>query len=265
MMTPSYQQLGNNAFSQGHYTKALQYYQKALGDVRGDPDLVADLYGNIGNVYSATGQIKKAIHYYQKTIEILRREEDYGRLGTTFANIGNLYADQEEYTRAIQFYKKALLLLEKEKKWDELSTLYGNLSLLSLKQSHHQAALDYAEKGLTHAKRLKHPRRLADIMHRLAKVKGTLGRVEESQRLSEGAYTLYAQLQDEIGCAMTLYHQASLYEEKGDLESAIRCLEQVVAIDEKYGLPKYTENKIRLQKLRTQMNSGSRSTDDLRK
>lgn len=41
---------------------------------------------------------------------------------------------------------------------------------------------------------------------------------------------------------------------------AIRCLEQVAAVDEKYGLPKLAENKARLSRLRT-----VKKTDPFRK
>src|SRR5947209_7834213 len=117
MNTTSFLELGNNAFSQGNYRRALDYYQKALEGAHGDPDLLADLYGNIGNVYGASGQVEQAVVYYQKAVEILRRQEDYARLGSTFVNIGNLYADHGDGVQAIHYYKQGILLLEQEGKW----------------------------------------------------------------------------------------------------------------------------------------------------
>lgn len=251
MITNSFLQLGNRAFSAGDYAAALQYYQKALEGIRGDPDQLADLYGNIGNVYGAIGQIEQAIDFYKKTIELLRRSEAYARLGITYANIGNLYADQGNVGQAIHFYKQGVLLLEREERWDHLSVLYGNFSMVLIRNSEFQSGLEYAEKGMALAERLKRPALLADASHRLAKAKGAMGEIEEARRLSESAHSLYAELNNEMGCASTLYHQAFLYEQKGDLERAIRCLEQVVAIDERHGLPKLAENKARLSRLRT--------------
>jgi tetratricopeptide (TPR) repeat protein len=63
MSTTSLLELGNTAFSQGNYRRALDYYQKGLEAARGDPDLLADLYGNIGNVYGASGQVEQAVIY----------------------------------------------------------------------------------------------------------------------------------------------------------------------------------------------------------
>jgi tetratricopeptide (TPR) repeat protein len=110
--------------------------------------------------------------------------------------------------------------------------------------------MDYAKKGLGFAKRLNQPARLGDAYHRMAKAKEAVGETAKALRYSETAYAFYDQLNDEMGCAMTLYHQATLYEDKDDHENAIRCLERVVTIDEKYGLPKLAENKSRLDKLR---------------
>ncbi|MDC4226782.1 MAG: tetratricopeptide repeat protein [Candidatus Manganitrophus sp.] len=135
MITHSFLQLGNQAFSTGDYSAALQYYQKALEGIRGDPDQLADLYGNIGNVYGAIGQIDQAIDFYKKAIAILRRSEAYARLGVTYVNIGNLYADQGNFEQAIHFYKQGVLLLEREEQWEHLSVLYGNFSMVLVRKS----------------------------------------------------------------------------------------------------------------------------------
>ena len=227
----------------------MRYYQMALKEVKGDPTLLADIYGNMGNASAATSQIDQALDYYKKTIRILRREEDFGRLGTTFSNIGNLYLDQGNGERASHYYKKGLLLLERQERWDELSTLYGNLSLLSLQTSQNEPGFAYADKAYEFAKRNKRPERLADALHRLAKAHQAMGRIDEALRHSEGAAFFFLQLKDELGYAMTVYHQSHLYEKKGAIQEAVYCLMRVISIDEKYHLPKLNENRERLKKL----------------
>ncbi len=241
---------GNAAFAREDLSVALACYQQALDRVRGDPDHLADLYGNIGNVYGALGQTDLAHTFYEKAITLLKEQEDYARLGATFANLGNLYVDQQNPDQAIHFYKQAALLLEREEKEEALATLYGNLSLALLQRSENAVALSYAEKGVHLAQKFNNPRLRAAAAHRLAKAAGACGRLAESRGHSEAAYTLYAQLHDEMGMAATLYHQAALYEQMDDIESAIRCMEQVVSIDQKYALPKLSENRQRLTTLR---------------
>ena len=241
--------LGNTAFGQGHYRLALTHYLKGLEEMEGNPDLLSDFYGNIGNVYGITGRFDLAIQFYKKGAEILRREENYARLGTTFVNLGNLYADQRNIEQAIQFYKKGVLLLEEENQFDELSTVYGNLSLLAIQQEDLPGGLEYAEKGLSFAKRLNRPLRIADALHALARAKGHIGDLKSAISLSETAFTLFRQNKHEMGMAMTLFHQVNLFEKTGEIEKAIRALQEVVLIDEKYQLPKLTENRSRLSML----------------
>ncbi len=240
---------GNDAFSKGDYGSALSLYLKAVEGIREDPDPLADLYGNIGNVYGAIGKIDEAIGYYKKSMEILRRMEDYGRLGVTYVNIGNLYADRGNSEQGIHYYKQGVLLLERSEKWEELAVLYGNISLALVQHSEQQTSLEYAEKGMALASRLNRPKLTADATHRLAKAKEGVGELTDALRLSKSAYFLYHQIKDEMGCAASLYHQVSLYESTGDLKAAIRCLKGVIVIDEKYALPKLNKNKKRLKKL----------------
>ncbi len=242
-------QQGNLAFSRGDYKNALSYYLKAKEGIRDDARPLADLYGNIGNVYGILGKIDQAVICYKKAMEILRRIEDYGRLGITYTNIGNLYSDKEDADQAIHYYKQAALLLEESRKFGELSMLYGNISLLLRKQSDYKSALEYAEKGMSLAKKCRTPQYLADALHRLAKAKEGIGDIAEAQRISERAYLLYEQMKDELGCAATRYHQVALHEKEQNLEAAIQCLKEVVTIDVKFQLPKLQQNKTRLKKL----------------
>ena len=241
--------MGNDAFQREDFPRALSYYQQAMEGVRGDPDHLADLYGNLGNVYGAIGQVAQARDYYDQAVEILKAREDYVRLGTTFANIGNLYVDGGASQEAIHFYKQAVLLLGREEPSEALALLYSNFSLALLQGSGSADALLYAEKGVRLAQGFPTPRLRAATLHRLAKAEGARGKTGDAKGHSEAAYTLYAQVGDEMGMAAALYHQAALYEEMGDLLGAVRCMEQVVSMDEKYALPKRDENRKRLTAL----------------
>jgi len=248
--------LGNSAFTRGQFRLALSHYLKGLESIEENPDLKTDFYGNIGNVYAASGEYDAAVLYYQKVVEIFRREENYARLGTTFVNIGNVYADQNKNDLAEQFYMKGALLLEQERQFNELSTLYGNLSLLSIARKDLAGGLEHAENALKFAKTMNDPIRIAEAFHAMARIHMHLGELRASLSFSESAYSLFARHHHEYGIAMTLFHQTGLFEKLGDLESAIRALEEVVRIDEKYHLPKLAENRARLLELNRKIRSG---------
>jgi len=251
MFAASYAQLGNNAFVQGDYARALTFYNKAVAlcsDLTSEE--AADLYGNIGNVYGATGQLDQAVSFYQKAVERYRSHKHYAKLGSTYLNIGNLFLDKKAPQQAIHFYEEAEVLLACEKKWGELSVLYGNRSLICLSNGECENALSNAIKGLSFAKQSGLGREMANAHHRLAKAEEASGHINEALHQSISAYSIFSGLMDELGCAAVLYHQAGLYETKQDIEAATRCMEQVVSIDQKYNLPKRSENEMRLLRLR---------------
>lgn len=252
MSVSSYTQLGNNAFLRGDYTRALDFYNKAVaGCLDPNGEEAADLYGNIGNVYSAAGQVDAAVAFYQQAVDIYRGCHDYAKLGSTYLNIGNLYNDQEETANALHFYEEAAILLACEKKWGELSVLYGNRALICLKNGESVEGLANAKKGLSFARKSGGSHDLANAYHRLAKAEEAAGHINEALRHSVAAYALFSDQMDELGSAAALYHQAGLLEKKQDIEGAIRCMEQVVSIDQKYNLPKKSENQRHLSRLRT--------------
>jgi len=241
---------GNEAFARGDNRAALAFYQEALAVSRGDPDHLADLYGNLGNVYGTIGESASARVHYHKAIDILREKEDYVRLGVTFTNLGNLEVDQNNSDEAIHWYKQAALLLEREGRDAECATLYCNIALALRQKADLPAARSYAERALRLAETCRDLRLIAAAALRLSTVQRAAGEIDAALRQAEAAYTLYAQSSDEMGIAATLYHQAALYEARHDPDAACRCMEQVVQIDEKYHLPKLAENRARLSRLR---------------
>jgi len=242
---------GNEAFARGDNRAAIAFYQQALTASRGDPDHLADLYGNIGNVYGTIGDPAAARVHYGKAIVILREKEDYTRLGITFTNLGNLEVDQNNSDEAIRWYKQAALLLEQEGQDAACATLYCNIALALRQKADLPAARSYAEQGLQLAEKCRDHRLIAAAALLLSTVQRAAGEIDAALRHAEMAYTLYAQSSDEMDIAATLYHQAALYEARHDWEAACRCMERVVEIDEKYQLPKLAENRVRLARLRT--------------
>ena len=241
---------GNEAFSRGDHQIALAFYQQALTASRGDPDHLADLYGNLGNIYGTIGDPISARIHYHKAIGILREQGDHVRLGVTFTNLGNLEVDQNNPEEAIRWYKQAALLLEQAGRDAECATLYCNIALALRQKADLPAARSYAERALRLAKRCHNLRLIAAAALRLSTVQREMGEIDNALRQAEAAYTLYAQSSDEMGMAATRYHQATLYEACHNLEAACHCMEQVVKIDEKYHLPRLSENRARLAQLR---------------
>ncbi len=124
--------LGRCYFLSGNYSKALDYYFKALNmsEELLDKAAIAIHLQNIGAVYSKNGDFHKALTYLFKALkmgeELGSKPIQAGSLG----NIGAIYAQQEDYPKALNYLLQSLDLdRESGNKVSEAHSLYniGNL------------------------------------------------------------------------------------------------------------------------------------------
>lgn len=91
-------QLGNNAYMNGEYEKALEYFDRAL---KIDPEN-ASAWSNRGVVLKMLGRNEEAMKSYNRAIEIDPSH------GDAWYNKGRLLMSMKRYKEAIHCYKKAL-------------------------------------------------------------------------------------------------------------------------------------------------------------
>jgi superkiller protein 3 len=89
---------GNNAYENGLYYIALEYYQKAI-DINPNH---ADAYYNMGNAYHYLKNYAESIRCYQKAIDINPNYAD------AYYNMGIAYANLKNYNEALRHYQKAI-------------------------------------------------------------------------------------------------------------------------------------------------------------
>ena len=77
------------------------------------------------------------------------------------------------------------------------------------------------------------------------------GRNSPAEKCLNNATEHFVKLGNEQGEAAALRLLADLYEQRSDLVSAARCLERIVQIGQRYGLPSWQEDAARLQRIQT--------------
>jgi len=95
--------------SQGEYSKALEWYQKALDGCEKtlgkDHPSTLDTVNNMANVFDSQGEYSKALELYQKALD--GREKTLGKdhLSTlnTVNNMANVFDSQGEYSKALEW------------------------------------------------------------------------------------------------------------------------------------------------------------------
>lgn len=100
-------------YSQGEYSKALEYYEKDLAiseKILGTehPDTAAT-YNNIALLYKKQGEYAKALEYYNKDLAISKEVlgEKHPHTATIYNNIACLYKDTNDYIKALEYFKIA--------------------------------------------------------------------------------------------------------------------------------------------------------------
>ncbi|MCX7697030.1 MAG: tetratricopeptide repeat protein, partial [Bacteroidales bacterium] len=94
---------GNKKYVQQNYTKAIEWYEKALSK---DPNSHEILY-NLGNAYYKNRQYDKAKEIFQK---LLDQTLDPSLKSKVYYNLGNTYLQEKNYDDAINQYINSLRL-----------------------------------------------------------------------------------------------------------------------------------------------------------
>ncbi|HQW68915.1 MAG TPA: histidine kinase [Flavobacterium sp.] len=115
---------------QSNYSKALQYYLKAVKiyEQLKAEEKCAKLYNNIGIVYTSQAADFKALTYFVKAQKIQEKRND-ANVGITYTNIGNGYLKQKNLPKAFDYYTKAKSSFEKHPNPRALGEWYNNIGL----------------------------------------------------------------------------------------------------------------------------------------
>jgi signal transduction histidine kinase/CheY-like chemotaxis protein len=114
-MAKAYNSIGiNYHYAKTDYTKALDYYLKALKifEESGNKKNIAISFIDIGNIYLRLSEPAKASDYYNKSLKICRESGDKMIMQKVLLRIGSLYNKQSDSTKAMDYYHKSLKINE---------------------------------------------------------------------------------------------------------------------------------------------------------
>jgi len=151
-----YNQGGCGFCNLGHYSRALEWYGKALTiteKVFGleHPNTSAT-YNNIAFVYGKQGDYDKALEWYQKAIAIREKVlgEEHPDTSQSYNNIATVYDNQGNYDKAHEFHQKALAIKKKVSgsEHPNTATTYNNIAGVYNDQGNYDKALEFYHKSL---------------------------------------------------------------------------------------------------------------------
>jgi tetratricopeptide (TPR) repeat protein len=151
-----YHQLGCIKGVQSNYTKAIEYYEKAIQIRENTPSLnhqyLAISYNNIGSVYDKMGEYLQALSFHEKALELRQNilSSNHSDLAQTYSNMGVVYVHMGEHLKALSYYEKALKIDQENlpANHPDLTTTYSNIAGIYRIMGEYSKALLYYEKTL---------------------------------------------------------------------------------------------------------------------
>jgi len=145
-----YNRIAVNYYLIGDYSKAIDFYYKALGLINSSLDKleIANLYNNIGVLFADLKEYDKALEYSLKALELKNNVKDSYSIGISLCNVGIFSLRSNNYDGALNYLNQSLKHNLKIKNNYVLSETYEGLGNLYDLLGKYDSAYYYHQKGL---------------------------------------------------------------------------------------------------------------------
>ncbi len=145
----------------GYYREQIELYQKLLGKVSSEQDLVC-LHG-LGRVFYNLSDFDRSLDYYQQQLELARLINNRQAEAQAIGGLGEIESVKQNYSEAIAFLQQQLdiarEICDRKQEGYALSFLGYTFYLWGLnkgKQDYQQKGLNYLEESLAISRNLSH-------------------------------------------------------------------------------------------------------------
>jgi CHAT domain-containing protein len=220
----------------GDAGQSLRYNQEALALLqRGGYQRSAALtMGNIGTLYLELGELQLALNYYQRAIETLKQQNAPGAEALILAGLGTTHLRMGNAAQAVQLYEQALANLQAVNiARDQPHFLY------LLGQAYHDSgdrgkAFEFLNSALAGARAAGDRAVEGSVLDILGVLYGAQGETKKAFDTFASALVLQRAIEHKTGEARTLYHQAQLARDNGQLNDARASIVAALAIVEEW-------------------------------
>lgn len=142
--------LGATYYMQSDYSKALDFYFKALklAVIKDDTTRMGDLYNNMGLVNYKTGNYKDALDDFLKAVKVYLTINDVRNHASTLNNIGLMYSDINNFDMAFSYFIQAYQGFQKKNDTIGIAAAYSNLGTLYVKKNIPDSSFYYFDKAI---------------------------------------------------------------------------------------------------------------------
>jgi signal transduction histidine kinase/predicted negative regulator of RcsB-dependent stress response len=141
--------IGGVYFNQAEYSKALASYHSALriDEAANDKMGVAEVSMNIASIYYSIKNYPKAVSYINKSLD--QKTEDQGFLAMLNRNIAVIYNNMGQTQKALDYFEKSLSFYQSTKDNPATASVLSDIALTYYDLEDYQKAIDYSKRALS--------------------------------------------------------------------------------------------------------------------
>jgi len=169
--------IGNIYFKFENYTKATEYYNKALKDFNSsNTDKVESIKGtavalnNLGMIFQKNNNYTDALNNFRNAYHILYEIDATFQLSYTSYLIGTLFSQQKMYDSAFFYFDKSIFYVEKANKFDFLTEILLAKANVHIEKENLAKALESCEIAENSAINTNRIKDLASIYYTFSKI-----------------------------------------------------------------------------------------------
>ncbi len=216
------------------WQKALENYQQALPIFK-SLNLAqnqAITLNNIGIAYSQSGEQQRALDYLQQSLPLLREVKNRNSEAYTLLNIGRIYRRLGQYEKALDYYRQAQAIQKETQNRAQAGETLDEIGVTYSAEGQYETALDYHRQSLEIQRATGNVRREALALTNLGESYNALKQSDKAIENFNSALSIFRNIGDLASAAMALEGVARAEQKRGNLEDALKYIEESLALRE---------------------------------
>lgn len=224
--------LGNYHERKTQYSKANDYYQRALAliEQKPYPGGYAIVLNNIAILKMREGNYKDALEGFFKALTYEEEVDNQRGIAEAYNNIGVVYYYQRNVPKTLEYFEKSIKIEEQLNQPDILKKGYNNLGALYDYQKDYHKALEYYQKSYALSQGLQDQQEMALNLNNIATAYLGLGNLDTAQGYLEQSIAMREQLGDFKGASYSYYNFAVLLRDRKRYDEALAYFDRVRTI-----------------------------------
>lgn len=185
---------------------------------------VMRMANTLGSVYILRGRFDKTLTYYLQAYSIAKSEKDSSSIGMVLNNIGITYYKLKDYKKGLYYLKQGFLIDRSLKEIEYDTPMNISLCYTNLLDFHN--AKKYLDESIAICGADCPPRAMVHIKYALGCVSLGLNEFEKAEKEFLESYIVAKNLNDSRMQLDNIYLLAEIYTKRGQIENAIRYLDE---------------------------------------